>query len=760
MKKFPFFLLAILLTSADLLAQYSTDWIRPADNIAKTGTMIARDSSDNVFVTGAIQSQNIYTRKYNKFGVLIWEKTSASGIAGNYEKPVWTSIDKNNNAIVAGYRYALSSGRDFPVAIVVLKYNSSGGLLWKKVIPVSVSIGRFGSGLNLRSEVDNAGNIYISTLVANVPGFALYKLNASGILVFTKNSAANSPRGFSSMRLKGSRIAVTGASGIAGNAPITVWDTAGNVLWSKNVLGQGGADVELDAAGNAYLLTSGPNLVTFTSQQDMAIYKFNATGVQQWKQGYDFGGNDIATKFVWAADKLSVIGYNSVNSGYFNWVTFQADAITGIKRWNAGYNMTTLNDELPAAIAAKDNGEVYVTGKGGPDVRSVTGSSFLRMVTVKYSNTGTVKWIDSVNTSGFGISCVLAKDSSLFALSHTNMTAYHFIDQTATGSCGIPTGVFATNTNNISTTFIWLPVPGATLYHLRYKTASAATWTEISTNLTSYFVFGLSSGTSYNYAVEAVCASGPSGYSPTQSFTTLGAGYCSSVGQSQAQEYLSFVWMGGIMNSTGINNGYGDYTNLSTTLSPGQAVTGYLSGRVRYPELENYSIWIDFNHNNSFADPGEQVVNISTDATGWVGFNFVVPTAIIAGPARMRVVMCYGAPASSCGTYAFGETEDYTVNINTPVTTLRPQAAGTERSLTNTTIGIYPNPVAGNLYLKGIGISKPDQFVEIYDATGRKVITSSMQTDHLNVSNLKRGTYFIRLFQNNKAVFAGSFIKE
>ncbi len=91
MKKIHLLSMFFMLLSANLLSQYSTDWIRPADNIAKTGCTIVRDSSDNVFVTGYIQSQNIYTRKYNKFGALQWEKISPSGIASNYEKPVWTS---------------------------------------------------------------------------------------------------------------------------------------------------------------------------------------------------------------------------------------------------------------------------------------------------------------------------------------------------------------------------------------------------------------------------------------------------------------------------------------------------------------------------------------------------------------------------------------------------------------------------------------------------------------------------------------------
>ena len=86
MKKLTILTVFSLLFSLNSFAQYTTDWIRPADNYMKNGVFIASDSLDNVIVTGYIQSENIYTRKYNKFGLLLWEKISSSDIRKNYEK--------------------------------------------------------------------------------------------------------------------------------------------------------------------------------------------------------------------------------------------------------------------------------------------------------------------------------------------------------------------------------------------------------------------------------------------------------------------------------------------------------------------------------------------------------------------------------------------------------------------------------------------------------------------------------------------------
>ncbi|MGZ5191543.1 MAG: fibronectin type III domain-containing protein, partial [Flavisolibacter sp.] len=504
MKKFNIITVLILLFSANLFAQYSTDWIRPADNYLKTGVMIARDISDNVIVTGYIQSQNIYTRKYDKFGNFLWERTSTSGIHSNYEKPIWVNTDNNNNVFVVGYRYVYSSSRDRPNAIVVLKYNASGTLLWKKNINMNIFVNSMVS-FNLRSEVDNNGNLYIGTVAVSPSGFVLIKLNPNGTTLFTKSNNLNSVNSFRSMRLKGNIVVLSGASASFGVTPVISWNTSGALLWTASVLGQSGNDVEIDGSGNSYILTSYPNQVSATSGQDILIHKLNLTGGQIWQKNFDFGGYDFPTRFTLVSDKLSVIGYGSTSASYFDWITFQINT-SGTKLWGTRYNATTRNDEQPYFLAAKANGEVYVTGKGGPMFTQANGSSYLRMITLKYSNTGATQWVDSVNIySGWGLACTLASDNSLFVLSGTNMTAFHFLDQSGTAPCTIPVGLNVTNVANTSATFSWTPVTGATLYHLRYKTISATTWTITSTSNPAITLTGLSAGTSYNYAVEAVC---------------------------------------------------------------------------------------------------------------------------------------------------------------------------------------------------------------------------------------------------------------
>ncbi len=676
-----------LLLSSNVFAQYSTDWIRPAESTQKTGVMIARDNQDNVIATGYWTSNNMFTRKYNKFGVLQWQAVSASGIPSNYERPLWVTTDNNNNVFVAGYRYVSTST---PVAVIILKYSPDGVQLWKQVVsPVNYLV-----GMNLRCEVDNNGNLYVgATGVGALPGFALIKLDTNGTILFTQNSDANAPKYFGSMRLKGNKVVLTASSGNLSLAPVAVWDTTGSLLWTAGLLGRGGHDVEIDDGGNVYLLSGYDNQVSSTSAMDMEIYKFDPSGTQLWKKDFDFGGSDFPTRLTFVADKLSVIGYGTIGASYFDWLTFQINT-AGIMLWNTRYNETSGNDEQPYFLSAKANGDVFVTGKGGP-MFTQFGSSYLRMITVKYDGTGLRKWVDSTNIySGWGYACTLASDNSLFVLSGTSMTAFHFLDHTGTGTCNIPTGLNVANVANTQATFSWTPVPGATLYHLRYKTATANTWTVVSYNLPSINIYGLFAGTTYNYAVEAVCDNGPSGYSATQTFTTTGTGICTSVGQSQAQEYLSQLWIGStVVNNSGRDNGYGDFTNVVIPFTRNQNVQGYLSGLVPYPEYEYYSIWIDYNHNNDFTDAGENVVTLYTDFTGLIAFNFTVPSLAPLGPTRMRVIMSHDNPPTPCGVYARGETEDYTVLINDSNTVPPPVPTGLNvTNITNTSAAFYWTP--------------------------------------------------------------------
>ena len=138
--------------------------------------------------------------------------------------------------------------------------------------------------------------------------------------------------------------------------------------------------------------------------------------------------------------------------------------------------------------------------------------------------------------------------------------------------------------------------------------------------------------------------------------------YCPSLGNSK-YEFIQTVAVGSLVNDSGDNSGYGDFTSLpALELLKGDTVSFKLipgfTGTV-YPE--GWSIWIDLNQDFVFDDATELLFQTSP-VVGVASGSFEVPTSAFTGETRMRITMWYGSPAG-CSYAFYGETEDYTVNI-------------------------------------------------------------------------------------------------
>lgn len=430
------FVFALLCCSTTLLkAQFTFDWMEGAGNNSKISIMSAVDSEDNLIITGYWQNFKVYVRKYDITGSLLWEVEDASGISGIYEKSNSISIDADNNIYIVGnmYAYSSSTGWDYPTDIIALKYTPSGTLLWKKIIPISITI-TVSNRFNTSSVVDTFGNLYIGSVINAPDGAILYKIDPNGNLLSMSSSLENLPRNFNSIKIKNDKIAIVSGSPTTNVGPVFVFDTSGNLLWTAAIEGISALDVAFDENENVYVLSSLYNAVSGSSGYDMTITKFDATGNFLWVHYYDLGGAEISRKFVYLNNRISAIGYgaSSQSSAYFDWKTIQTNE-NGDLLWSAIYDATTFNDEEPYGITAKPSGEVIVTGKGGPSP-DPNNPSFIQMPLVEYNNLGDQLWVDTPNKyGGWGLATIFASDGSLYAISSTDMTAYHYF--------GLPLGI-------------------------------------------------------------------------------------------------------------------------------------------------------------------------------------------------------------------------------------------------------------------------------------------------------------------------------
>lgn len=198
---------------------------------------------------------------------------------------------------------------------------------------------------------------------------------------------------------------------------------------------------------------------------------------------------------------------------------------------------------------------------------------------------------------------------------------------------------------------------------------------------TSSSYSGTQSVATYYQCVVTCTVSGLSGTStPVQvNMSPLASCYCTSSATSVADEDIFNVTLSTLNNSStcattggagSVINQYSDYTAVGApvitqgTAYPFSVQIGTCGGSF----TNSTRIFIDFNQNGVFTDPGETVY---TSAAGTAGphiesGNISVPLTATIGNTKMRVVTVEtGTPTSitPCGTYTWGETEDYLVNI-------------------------------------------------------------------------------------------------
>lgn len=257
-----------------------------------------------------------------------------------------------------------------------------------------------------------------------------------------------------------------------------------------------------------------------------------------------------------------------------------------------------------------------------------------------------------------------------FDISNTNFTITAGSGDTTPPS--VPLNLTASGTTQTTTNLSWsastdnVGVTGYDVYQNGTLKANVAG--------TTYMVTGLTASTAYTFYVRAKDAAGnASAQSNTVNVTTLSGGggstYCASKGNSVADEYINRVQLGTINNISGANNGYGDFTALSTNLTKGSShtitITPGWTGSA-YPE--GYAVWIDYNGDGDFADAGELVWSKTAATATPASGSFTVPASAMTGATRMRVSMKYNGVPTACETFSYGEVEDYTVNLQAGTT--------------------------------------------------------------------------------------------
>lgn len=159
--------------------------------------------------------------------------------------------------------------------------------------------------------------------------------------------------------------------------------------------------------------------------------------------------------------------------------------------------------------------------------------------------------------------------------------------------------------------------------------------------------------------------------------------YCASYATNSADTKIDSVFFNTIVTGSPLSTcqTYTDYTNLSTTVQrlvqyPLTVKNGYCGG-THYPGY--LGVFVDWNQDGDFADADETVYTFGpTTARASIPVGLVsVPDSAKLGSTTMRVVFREGSAPAACGTYGYGETEDYTIEVTAAPPCNTPTVGGT-----------------------------------------------------------------------------------
>ncbi|KQM49970.1 reprolysin-like metallopeptidase [Chryseobacterium sp. Leaf201] len=267
-----------------------------------------------------------------------------------------------------------------------------------------------------------------------------------------------------------------------------------------------------------------------------------------------------------------------------------------------------------------------------------------------------------------------------------------------------------------------------------------------STASTSYTVTSLSPSTTYSFTVRAKDAAGNVSASSNTVSVTTSAGstvsYCAASATNTADERIGNVKFGTINNTSTGTAGYENFTSVSTNVTRGSAyaisVTPVWTSTV-YNEA--YAVYIDYNGDGDFTDSGELAWSKTGSTTSPATGSVTIPSTATVGTTRMRVMMQYNSvPSSSCGSYTYGQVEDYTLNI---VSSGRGEIS-VQDLLTD--VKLYPNPAKDILHIS----NTTNEDYRIFDMGGKLINSGKLERGSANVSNLIKGAYMIQIGEISK----------
>jgi len=185
-----------------------------------------------------------------------------------------------------------------------------------------------------------------------------------------------------------------------------------------------------------------------------------------------------------------------------------------------------------------------------------------------------------------------------------------------------------------------------------------------------------------------------------------------------------------------------DFTNVIANVDAGESYEIRLEGNTGGNFTNRFVVFIDWNQDFAFDGPNEvyQIIQTIEGSNGEDGIQAIqtldVPAEALAGETRMRVKKIFGEIdyLDPCAGTAFGQAEDYTVNVETL----------SNNDFTALEFSFYPNPVEDILT---ITTNSTVETIKVYNMLGQMVKETSPQSANpqINVSEFNSGVYLVSM---------------
>lgn len=372
-------------------------------------------------------------------------------------------------------------------------------------------------------------------------------------------------------------------------------------------------------------------------------------------------------------------------------------------------------------------------------------------VLIRYREAGNMNW-NSLSSLGHNTtlnslnSCQLYEVQVATICGNDTSVFSRTVHIQSEGCCRPPASSEVTSITENEAAFSWEAVYAAQNYILEYKAVDSANWISIRVTDTFTSLNNLPTCTIFEYRTAIQCDTGISVYAPIQQFRTLGCGqclegiYCSArATDPQEDDWIESFQLDTVINISGANNGYGDFNEISIPITAGKSYPFRLEpGFASLTFSEYWRIWIDYNRDGDFGDSLELAFDAKFTADTAITGQLDIPADLFSGPTRMRVAMQFLFAPDPCGTFQFGEVEDYCVDIDGMSDNIDNEEIREIKKM----LVVYPNPTDGDISVIAPEANVRWEIVDMMGKTLKQGFTTKKEFE-VELNGFNSGLYLI-----------------